>query len=218
MKAVIFDMDGVIVDSEAFHIKIKMQTLQEYGIEAQAKDCVPYAGRSSKAFFTDFVKKSKKNIAIEEIVARKHTLTTEYIQSGKEIKPVAGAIELIKELYAHKIPLALASSSVRTNIETFLKKFGVYECFSVVLSGAELPESKPNPAIYLQAAEKLGFKPEDCAVIEDAHAGVVAAKRAGNYCIAFNNPFYENCMADLSAADMMVDSLLELSAEQIKQL
>lgn len=215
MKSVIFDMDGVIVDSEAIHIKMKIKTLQEYGIACTREDCLPYFGRSSNAFFKDFIKQSPKKISLEKIVARKHALFLQYLENSGEAAPIDGALELIRELHTAKVPLALASSSVRRNIELFLKKFAVFSYFGVILSGAELKQSKPDPEIYLLAAQKLGLKPCECAVIEDAQAGVIAAKRAGCYCIAYNNPQYKNCGQDLSAADIQVTSLKSISVEKI---
>ncbi|WP_196602905.1 HAD family hydrolase [Pectinatus frisingensis] len=210
MKAVIFDMDGVIVDSEAIHIKTKMQTLREYGINCTQQDCLPYFGRSSRAFFSDFITQAASSISLDEIVARKHQLFLEYIADNDAVHPVKGAIALIKDFHNRQVPLALASSSVRRNIEMFLKRFGIYDCFDVVMSGAELLHSKPNPEIYLLTAKKLGIKPQECAVIEDAEAGVTAAKRAGNYCVAYCNPDYRDCGQNVSAADVQVDSLNDI--------
>lgn len=215
MKAVIFDMDGVIVDSEAVHIKMKIQALEEYGIACSPEECMPYFGRSSNAFFSDFIKKSAAHISLQEIVARKHQLFLQYVANDGNVNPIEGALELIHGLRRNNIPLALASSSVRSNIEWFLKKFGVFDCFDVVLSGAELSESKPNPEIYLLAAKELGTGPQECVIIEDAEAGVTAAKMAGSYCIAYCNPVYKNCGQDVSSADMLVNSLTDISAERI---
>ncbi|TCS81419.1 HAD family hydrolase [Pectinatus cerevisiiphilus] len=218
MKAVIFDMDGVIVDSETIHIKMKIQALKEYGIECSPKECMAYFGRSSNAFFSDFIKKASADIPLQEIVARKHQLFLQYASDNGAVEPIDGALDLIKELRSKNIPLALASSSVRYNIEWFLKKFGVFDCFDVILSGAELTESKPNPEIYLLAAQKLGIKPQECVVIEDAEAGIKAAKSAACYCIAYCNPAYKDCGQDASAADMRVNSLKDISIEKIMNI
>ena len=218
MKAVIFDMDGVIVDSEAVHTKVKIQALHVYGIECSPEECIPYFGRSSRAFFSDFIKHSPQNIPLEKIEARKQELFVDYITGDSDISPVSGALELIKELHKRNVPIALASSAVRANIEIFLNKFNVYNDFNVILSGAELSESKPNPEIYLLAARRLGMKPQDCMVIEDAESGIIAAKRAGSYCVAYCNPSYKGHGQDVSLADMQVDSLRKISVEQILRM
>jgi len=93
-------------------------------------------------------------------------------------------------------------------MNTVLDSFGIRPYFSSILSGGELPESKPNPAIYLISAERLGIDPADCLVIEDTANGILAAKRAGMYCVAYRNP--NSGKQDLSKADEIVDSLLEV--------
>ncbi len=98
-------------------------------------------------------------------------------------------------------------------INAVLTKFGLNDCFEYILSGAELPASKPNPAIYQLTAKALGFKPVECAVIEDATAGIIAAKDAGAYCIAYDNP--NSGPQDLSRADMIVKSISDIKIEDI---
>lgn len=215
MKAVIFDMDGVIVDSEALHIKTKLQTLKEYNINCSRQECLPYFGRSSKAFFSDFIKKSSSPISLDQIIARKHQLFSHYANDSNFLQPIDGAIELIKHFKVQQVPLALASSSARTNIEHCLQKFGVFNYFDLIVSGAELPESKPNPQIYQLTAKKLGLAPSECLVIEDAQSGVLAAKRAGCYCIAYANPAYKDCGQDLSTADIQVTSLRNIAVKDV---
>ncbi|WP_196593181.1 HAD family hydrolase [Pectinatus sottacetonis] len=211
MKAVIFDMDGVIIDSEILHTKTKIETLAEYGIECSREQCLPYFGRSANDFFGDFIRRSGKDISLEKIVARKHELFLNCAAESDNVPAIDGVVELITKLHENGVPLALASSSARRNIETFLKKLNIFSYFNVILSGAELPESKPNPAIYLLAADKLGMAPCDCVVFEDAAAGVIAAKKAGCYCIAYCNPDYKMCQQDVSAADMKIDSFRKIS-------
>jgi HAD superfamily hydrolase (TIGR01509 family) len=117
-------------------------------------------------------------------------------------------VELIKFLHEAGIPLALATSSNVRVMNTVLDSFGIRPYFSSILSGGELPESKPDPAIYLISAERLGIDPADCLVIEDTANGILAAKRAGMYCVAYRNP--NSGKQDLSKADEIVDSLLEV--------
>lgn len=213
MKAVIFDMDGVIIDSESIHADMKIRTLTHFGIPCSMEDCVAYVGRSAKAFFGAFAKLADKEVSIQEMVDYKHQIYLEYIQDCNAIYPIEGVLDLLYNLHNNRIPVALASSADRKVINAVLTKFGLNDCFEYILSGAELPASKPNPAIYQLTAKALGFKPEECAVIEDATAGIIAAKDAGAYCIAYDNP--NSGPQDLSRADMIVKSISDINVEDI---
>jgi len=208
VKAVIFDMDGVIIDSEPIHSRVKMDTFAHFGIAFNEEDLARYMGRTSGAIFKETLAKcGRTDIQPEDMAAYKHAHYLEILQSG-EIAPVAGSVELIKSLYAAGLPLALATSSNVRVMNTVLDSFGIRKYFTSILSGGELPESKPNPAIYLISAERLGTAPADCLVIEDTTNGILAAKRAGMYCVAYRNP--NSGKQDLSEADEIVDSLLDI--------
>ncbi len=213
MKAVIFDMDGVIIDSESIHADMKIRTLNHFGIPCNMEDCVAYVGRSAKAFFTDFAQKARTPVSIQEMVDYKHQIYLEYIQDSNTIYPIDGVVDLIHALHKHNIPIALASSADRKIINAVLQKFGLHDAFKYILSGAELPASKPNPAIYLLTAEKLGVAPKSCVVIEDATAGIAAAKDAGAYCIAYDNP--NSGPQNLSRADKIVESIADIAINDI---
>ncbi len=215
MEAVIFDMDGVIVDTEALHAQVKVDILAKYGIDCSLEECIAYRGRSSNDFFREYLADKEVFVPLSEIVAEKHRTFLARVAAGKGIDSVPGAVELIHELHAAGMRLALASSSARKNIEYFLKKLEIYDFFEVIASGAELPLSKPDPAIYRQTIEALGLPAERCAVIEDSAAGVLAAKRAGAYCIAFQDPRYHGCGQDVRKADCLVDDFGKLSARQL---
>lgn len=216
MKAVIFDMDGVIIDSESIHADMKIRTLTHFGIPCSMEDCVPYVGRSAKAFFSDFAHLATKPVSIQEMVDYKHKIYLEYIHDSNTIYPIDGIVDLLYNLYIKEIPVALASSADRKVIDSVLAKFSLTNFFRYILSGAELPASKPDPAIYRLAAKSLGFEPEDCVVIEDATAGIAAAKAAGTYCIAYDNP--NSGPQDLSLADRIVDTISDISVDDILKI
>ena len=208
VKAVIFDMDGVIIDSEPIHSRVKMDTFAHFGIAFKEEDLALYMGRTSNAIFKETLAKcGRTDIKPEDMAAYKHAHYLEILQSG-EIAPVKGSVELIKSLHEAGIPLALATSSNVRVMNTVLDSFDIRPYFQSILSGGELPESKPHPAIYLISAERLGVAPADCLVIEDTTNGILAAKRAGMYCVAFRNP--HSGKQDLSQADRIVDSLSEI--------
>ena len=106
---------------------------------------------------------------------------------SRNIIPLPGAVELIKSLNEHGIKSAIGSSAVPENIDVILEGLGIKDCFQAIAYGTEVAEGKPSPEIFLLAAEKLGVKPANCVVIEDAIAGVAAAKRAGMKCVAVTN-------------------------------
>ena len=216
MKAVIFDMDGVIIDSESIHADMKIRTLTHYGIPCNMEDCVAYVGRSAKAFFGDFAKLATKPVSVQEMIDYKHKIYLEYVIESNTIYPIDGIVDLLYNLYVHEIPVALASSADRKVINAVLEKFGLSNFFRYILSGAELPASKPDPAIYKLAAEKLGFKPQDCVVIEDATAGIAAAKDSGAYCIAYNNP--NSGPQNLSRADKIVESISDIKVDDLLKI
>jgi len=150
--------------------------------------------------------------SVEDIVgfqlAQKLTLLDEL-----QIEPIEGIRALLQDLRSHGIKIGLASSSPRVFIEKVLVKFGIRDFFTSVVSGEEVPEGKPAPDIYLEAAKSLGVMPEECVVLEDARSGVRAAKSAGMRCIGFANPGSGN--QDLSAADRIVKSIGEIRVREL---
>ena len=150
---------------------------------------------------------------MEVVVERAGTM--EVLQSGG-IDPVEGTRELIRALHEAGVPLGLATSSHPPVMNAILDNFEIRKYFTSVISGGELPESKPNPAIYLISAERLGAKPENCCVLEDTTNGILAAKRAGMYCIAFHNP--HSGEQDLSLADRVVEKIAEIEVEELLSL
>lgn len=209
----IFDMDGIIIDSEPVHSKAKMDTFAHYGIPFQEKDLIHYMGMNSHDGFQKILKDYHcTDIPLQEMIDYKHHRYMEVLKKG-DIQPIAGTVDLIKQLYATGMPLALATSSWRPSMETVLSRFGISDYFQVKIAGDEVKVSKPDPTIYLLAAKGIGVKPEDCAVLEDTKAGITAAKRAGMYCIAYHNPNSGN--QDLSDADWIVEHISDIRVEHL---
>ncbi len=201
-------MDGVIIDSEPIHSRVKMDTFAHFNLPFDEAELVHYMGRTSRVIFGEtLAKHGRTDITAADMAAYKHEHYLEVLESGA-IEPVAGSVELIKALHGAGIPIALATSSNVRAMNAVLDNFGIREYFTSILSGGELPESKPHPAIYLISAQRLGMKPEDCMVIEDTTNGIRAAKAAGMYCVAYRNP--NSGEQDLSLADRVVDSFSEI--------
>jgi HAD superfamily hydrolase (TIGR01509 family) len=134
---------------------------------------------------------------------------------ASNIKPMPGAIELIKSLRKHGIKTAIASSAPPENVDIIIRGLGIEDCFQAFARGTEVAEGKPSPLVFLLAAEKLGVKPEKCVVIEDAIAGVAAAKNAGMKCIAVTNSHPRD---KLNQADLVVDTLEDVSISDLEKL
>jgi HAD superfamily hydrolase (TIGR01509 family) len=146
---------------------------------------------------------------VDELVKMTNSLVTPYFKSLEKMDPMPGVEKLILNLKGKGIPLALASSSYVDVIEIILQKTGLKKYFDVVVSSQMAGASKPEPDIFLLAAQKLGAQPEKCVVIEDSTNGIAAAKRAGMYCIAFAGPGSE--LQDQTQADLIVKDFGELS-------
>lgn len=206
--AFIFDMDGVIIDSEPIHSRVKLATFAHFGIPFAEADLARYMGRTSGAIFRETLAAcDRQDIKPEEMAAYKQAHYLEVLERG-EIAPVPGSVELIKALHQAGIPLGLATSSNVRVMNTVLDIFCIRPYFTSILSGGELPESKPHPAIYLLSAQRLGVESQDCVVLEDTTNGIMAAKGAGMYCIAYRNP--HSGQQDLTLADKVMDSLREV--------
>ena len=208
MKAVIFDMDGVIIDSEPIHFEVDMQTMKDFGCSISKEELNKYVGTTNEYMWTDIKNKYKLDQSVEEIINyRSEMVKRKVIES--DLIPIEGIADLLKELKVKNIPAAIASSSPRDFIEVVVSKFQLEDYFSCILSGEEVENGKPAPDIYVETAKKLGISPEECIVIEDSKNGVLAAKKAGMKCIGFKN--INSGDQDLSKADCIVSSILDVN-------
>ncbi|NLM11794.1 MAG: HAD family phosphatase [Clostridiaceae bacterium] len=204
LKAVIFDMDGVIIDSEPMHFKVDKSLLSKVGIEVDNSFLSRYVGVSNPEMFADIKEKFNIRYSINELLDLKSKLLLEALNETK-LDAISGVRELIQDLTSHNILLAIASSSPRMFIEAVIKKLKFEQFFKVIVSGEELEKSKPAPDIFIKAAGLLGVERDECIVIEDASAGVEAAYAAGIKCIGFVNPNSGN--QDLSKASVIVEDM-----------
>ena len=214
MKAVIFDMDGVIVDSEPLHVEAEKQTLAPFGVKVETKELQAYMGRHTKEFLKDFITKLNLKTKVDKIYPKhKNNLLKLYREN---VRPIPGALLLIGDMKAAGVDVAVASSSDRELIDLVIDKFHLHRFFRTVVSGEEIGQTKPYPEIFLEAARRLGYDPKDCVVIEDSQAGVQAAKAAGMVCIGFRSPNSHN--QDLSEADLIINDLREIDFQRLSEL
>lgn len=189
IQAVIFDMDGVILDSEPQIIRAKQQVLHEYGIEQPEAYHYKFMGMSFKAIWQQIQQELALPATWETLLADYFTKYKALIQQEAQ-QPITGSIALIKALARAKFKLALASSSPLADVERTLKNFGITADFDVVLSGYTLPHPKPAPDIFQLAMKQLDVAPENSVVIEDSLNGIHAGLAAGAQVIAYNDPRY----------------------------
>jgi beta-phosphoglucomutase family hydrolase len=205
IKGFIFDMDGVIIDSEPLHFELNRRIMRDFGLELPDEVFIPYVGITNEQMWAELIDRYRLNTTIAELQAKEALLKREVFQ---DLQPIKGIPELLANLKKDGIAIGLASSSSREFIEMVLEKLQIRGYFQAVVSGRELTRSKPDPEIFLRTAELLNVKPVDCLVLEDSRHGVEAAKRAGMKCIAFQNP--NSGPQDLSRADKIVHTLENL--------
>ena len=215
MNAVIFDMDGVIVDSE-----IHWKTLEGYFLQSliptwTSADQDKIIGLGVHDLYTLLISQYGLQKTKQQFLELYQEMANKIY--GQKVSLIAGFSDLLTTLNKNNIPVALASSSPRSWINIMLRRFGLQASFRVVVSADELEgEGKPSPAIYLLTAQRLGVSPTSCIAIEDSKNGVLSAKNAGMFCIGFRNGFNEE--QDLSKADMIIHGFAEIEWQTLQQL
>lgn len=188
IKAIIFDMDGVLVDSEPFHIAIEKRQFELNNILISAEEHNLYMGVASDMMWQEISKKHALEIAVEELIGQNKTESIRFFGEVEEIPVMPGLVDVLEQLTRKGYPMAVASSSFHEVIELILERTGLRKNFQHVVSSQEAGKSKPEPDVFLLAARRLGVQPEDCLVIEDSQNGIKAAKAAGMKCIAYQGP------------------------------
>jgi len=216
IQTVIFDMDGVIIDSEPVYFKIDKEMFEELNIAVSFEEHSTYVGTSSQNMWDAIIKKHGIPGDPGELMRKEYNLYMDYLVNANDLQPIDGVMELINGLHENNLKLILASSSPMEIIDIILKKFKLPDLFIAKVSGSELAHSKPHPEIFLKAAQLAGSEPKECIVIEDSKNGVAAAKAAGMKCIGFLNPSSGD--QNLGDADMVIQSFKELNADLVKKL
>lgn len=214
IKAVIFDMDGVIVDSQPGYLEVDMKLLKDLGVDMTKEDYDSYIGTTTAYVWGAIREKFRLKQTTEELVNMERTAYLNYLQQDGNVKPMDGVKETIELLRSKGMKLAVASSSPIKVIEFTVKALKLGSYFDEIVTGDYVKRSKPEPDTFLYAAEKLGVPSNECIVIEDSNNGVIAAKRAGMKCIGYVSPHSGN--QDLSSADYIVDSFYKINMDMIK--
>ena len=214
MKAMLFDMDGVLVDSEPEHFKARKMTMARYGITIEDEELYGYQSTPMSTFIAGINKSRGTSIDADE-AAQFQKIDFKEAFDHFDLQVIDGIPEYLEKLDALKVPMAIASSSTPELIREVTKRLGITKYFREFVSGYEVEKPKPDPCVYLTAARKIGGNPSDCVVLEDSHNGVLAAKAAGMFCIGFRSPHSGN--QDLSTADLIVNSIRDIDPSKFFQ-
>jgi beta-phosphoglucomutase family hydrolase len=213
VKAVIWDMDGIIADTSQYHHKGWQIVFRKRGINYTEADFRRNTGKRSDTIIREVLGEKIPQNEITEIIQEKDETFRQLM--GGNIKLFPGVLKLITSLKEHDFKIAIASSAPMENIRLITQSLKIDNYFDAIISGWEVTKGKPHPQTFLLAAEKLGVETEDCIVIEDAISGVTASKRAGMCCIAVTNT---TSREELREADLIIDTLEEITVDDLTRL
>lgn len=217
ISAVIFDMDGVLIDSEPLHKQIFDSFSQELGFSLSQDEYKRLIGVSSIKQWRLMCKRFKLPGTAEELSKEKMSRYKHHLKIGdKSVRAVPGAVELISAIKSAGIPYAIASSNDREVIDYSLRSIKLENEFDISVAGDEVENCKPAPDVYLKAARLLNTDPAGCIAIEDSTNGVTAAKTAKMCCVGFVNRHSPG--QNLTAADLQVTSLFHVNLPSLKRL
>ena len=215
-KAVIFDMDGVVVNTEPLSHRANKKFYESLGINVTDDVYATFIGNSDK----NIIQKIKNIYSVEadEEVLLEQCLDhyCEAFDADANLELMPGVKDLIIDLHNNGMVILLASSSSKVKIERVFDRFGLNPYFNHKISGQDFEFSKPHPAIFLEAVAKSGFTADECIVIEDSTNGIKAAKAAGVYCIGYKSE--EETLQDTSLADEVITDFSQLSFERISDI
>ncbi len=218
LNAVIFDFDGIIVDSEPMHYRAFCKILEPLGMGFSWDDyCSIYIGYDDRDAFREAFKAQGEKIChqdLKQMIAEKAEVFQQLIANG-ELNPLPGAIELIESIPA-RLPVALCSGALRQDIDPIIGNLGIADAFNVIVTAEDTKKSKPDPAPYRLACQKLGLKdPSTAIAIEDTPLGIVSAKGAGLKVLAVTNSYDREYLLE---ADAVTDSLENVSRSSLEDM
>ncbi len=210
IEAIIFDMDGVLVDTEPVHFMSYQKVLRGHGVEITENQYNNHWIRDGKGI-REFIQERSLDLNANQIRAQKRKVYQEKLRSGFQIFP--GAREVLESLISENYSLALATSSYKEETNLILDLMASKKYFKAIVTCDDVKNVKPSPECFLLASQRLEKEPRNTLVIEDAEKGVIAAKNAGMYCIAIRNRLTQN--HNLSRANMQLTTIGQLTPELI---
>lgn len=210
-------MDGVIVDTEPTYREINAKLYKELNVNITLEEQFSFVGSGSRITWTKIKNKGNLTQSVEELMEMSRIRKYKYLSKiDSKVIPIKGIENLLSTLRANGFIIAMASSSPRKNIEVILNKVKLINYFEYIVSGEDVEKGKPNPDIFLKAAEKFKAKACDCTVVEDSNNGIIGAKAAGMKCVGFRNLNSGN--QDISKADIILEAFDEEGISKIIEL
>jgi HAD superfamily hydrolase (TIGR01509 family) len=213
LKAVLFDMDGVIVDTEPLHCKAYYKMFDAVNITVSNALYDSFTGQSTSNICKQLCNHFNLSESPQTLVQLKRNFFKELFFNDKSLDLIAGVLDLIKDYHKNGITLVLASSASMGTINAIFNRFELNNYFIAKLSGADLKASKPHPEIFIKAAIASGYSKNECLVIEDSTNGIKAAKSAGIFCVAFKSPHSKN--QEYTAATKIISNFEEIRFNKI---
>jgi len=210
IEAVVFDMDGVLIDSAAAHYDSWCRLAEELGRQVTPEQFAATFGRQNRDIIPLLFGPDPAPQRVEQLSERKEAIYRELVRG--RLQAIEGAVELVRACHQAGFALAVGSSGHPLNIDLALSELRLTECFRVVVHGGDVLRGKPDPQVFLLAAERLGVSPSKCAVIEDAPSGIEAALRGGMAAIGLTSM---HTAGALERAHLVVDSLRDLTPDAI---
>ncbi len=206
IKGVLFDMDGVLVDSESFICRAAIMMFSETGLHVLPEDFIPFVGMGENRYLGGVAEKYGKIVDIDKVKARTYEIFASIVRGKLEALP--GAKEFISQCLGKNLRISLATSADKVKMEVNLEEIGLPpSTFETIVTGLDVERKKPYPDIYIKAAESLGLKTAECLVVEDSVSGIRSGKAAGCKCLAVTTSFPAS---ELSEADWICNSLLKV--------
>ena len=217
IKAVIYDLDDLMVNSHGLHVEASEKVFQKFGV---SQEKLPenikagFIGMRVSEILKELIKIYKLKINYQKVYKEREKVFLDLVM--EKLEPMPGLFQSLEIISKSGYKIAIASSGTKKYIDMVLNKFKIANYFDVIITGDDVKSGKPNPETYQVAVKKLRVKPQETIVLEDATKGIIAAKSAGCVCIAVKNPYTPK--QNLSKADIKLNSLNNLNIGLIKSL